>query len=352
MAKELQSLINLAPSATKEIEGSLVWFTNNKVSPGTAWVSSHGNETNGGGSNNTWIVPSGVSEITFHIWGSGGVGAASHQCQQGLPAGAGAYAYKKVTSGFSAGDKYVMCLGQQCNSSCSTSAAATNELPGTASVSWSYNAVEGYYLKGCRGETTYVNGPGLTNFCAEGGNPGISVTCMIRGSFANCRGSTGTLCCNSLIKMCDLLGKDPDDSDGATYRRACYYGADDGARGVWACFQHGCCGCFEANCCNESGSTMWLAQPGGKWWMGTTSQGKYGWTFGNKWRNCTNTSFGMIGPHGTAERQHIAGATIANNNFDNGGAMIGVGGISAWTCGGTCCCGGYGGVGAVVIQYK
>ena len=60
----------------------------------------------------------------------------------------------------------------------------------------------------------------------------------------------------------------------------------------------------------------------------------------------------MFGPHGTAERQMMMGSTVANNQFDNGGAMIGVGGASSWTCGGTCCCGDYGGMGLVAITYK
>jgi hypothetical protein len=356
MAKTLQSLINLAPSGTEEKEVCVHWFTHVTSVPGSTWQTYHGDAASGGGTKNVWTVPSGVSEITFHIWGSGGDGAASHCCMQGIPAGAGAYAKKKITSGFSAGDRYVMCLGDFCNRSCTSSAAGCCCPPGTASIGWDPTGISQFFIPGCRGQTTYVTGPGLTNFCAEGGNPGISVYRFIRGQYANCRDAGASTenehCYNTLIKMCDALAANPDDSDSAVYRRACYYGADDGARGVWACFQNGCCGCFEAAVCNHHSFIMWLAQPGGKWWMGTTAQSKYGWTFGNHWYNCIANNHGTFGPHGTAERQQMAGSTIAHNNFDNGGAMIGVGGLTAWTCGGTCCCGGYGGPGAVVIQYK
>ena len=356
MAKTLQSLINLAPSAAEPIEGKLHWFTNNKFQNGCTWISGHGDTTNGGGMGNSWTVPSGVSEITFHIWGSGGVGAAAMCCMQGIPAGAGAYAKKKITSGFSAGDIYRMCLGDARRLTCADAGAQTNDVPASGG-GWDPTLADQKTLKGCRGNTTYVQGPGLTNFCAEGGNPGISYFGMIRGACPMCcAGPNGGFGnphnCWSTVQMCDMIDRDPDDSDGSPWRRACYYGADEGSRGVHACFQNGCCGCYEPEPCRHNAFIMWIAHPGGKWWMGHTTSTKYGFTAGNNWYNCIGNAHLSFGPHGTADRQHMMSSTIGNNNFDNGGAMVGVGGLTAWTCGGPCCCGGYGGNGLVVIQYK
>jgi len=359
MAKTLQSLINLAPSQVAETEVKVHWFTNQKIGTGVDWITRHGSSANAGGTKDVWIVPPGTSEITVHAWGSGGVGAGSHCCMQGFHAGAGAYAYKKITSGFSAGDRYVSCLGDVQTLSCSTSAAHFCCPPGTAAESWDATAASCtcYIMAGCKGITAYVTGPGLTNFCAEGGNPGFTAQAHIRGGCARLfdgpNGGRGvTFEQDARVRACDMLDRDPNDSDSSRFRTACYYGADGGSRGLHSEWQHGCCGCFEANCCNESGFIHWIAMPGGKWWMGTTLNSKYGYHVGNHYRNCVNTSFGMFGPHGTAERQMMMGSTVANNQFDNGGAMIGVGGASSWTCGGTCCCGDYGGMGLVAITYK
>lgn len=356
MAKKLQSLINLAPSSFTEEEVNIAWFTNNTPNNQVEWASAHGNVADGGGSNSTWIVPPGTSEISFHIWGSGGTGAASYCCMQGLHAGAGAYAKKTLTTGFSAGDRYVMCLGSADTRTCSTAAA---HLCGTAATScgWDVTNNEFFLLRGCKGNTTHVNGPGLTNFCAEGGNPGVSIYKMVRNDNTRClAGPNGGLgaahAANTVIRMCDLIDRDPNDSDSSHYRTACYYGADTGARGVHACWQNGCCGSFEANCCNEAGALHWVAHPGGKWWIGDTLSTRYGFTAGTHYKNCTNESWGMFGPHGTAERQSLAGNPMSFSNYDNGGQAIGVGGFTAWTCGGTCCCGGYGGQGLVAITYK
>lgn len=356
MAKKLQSLINLAPSSFTEEDVKVAWFTNNTPHDQSSFKGVHGSCADGGGSNSTWVVPAGTTEINFHIWGSGGTGAASYCCMQGLHAGSGAYAKKTLTSGFSAGDKYVMCLGPFETRTCSTAAA---HLCGTFATdcSWDVTNNEFFLLRGCKGNTTYVNGPGLSNFCAEGGNPGVSIYRMIRGDCVRCivgpNGGYGVEHgADVTVRMCDLIDRDPNDSDSSHYRTACYYGADNGSRGVFACWQNGCCGDFEANCCNEAGAIHWIAHPAGKWWIGDTLGTKYGFTAGTHYKNCTNDSWGMFGPHGTAERQSAAGNPMSFSNFDNGGQAIGVGGFTAWTCGGTCCCGGYGGQGLVAITYK
>lgn len=355
MAKKLQSIINLAPSAFTEDDVKIHWFTNNTPAVQCTWNTQHGSVADGGGSNSTWIVPDGTSEINFYVWGGGGSGSASYCCMQGLNAGSGAYAKKTLRSGFSAGDRYTMCLGHGCSRNCTTAAAMTCGNVAEA-LAWEPNNAGFDILRGCKGHTTHVNGPGLTNFCAEGGNPGVVLYKFATGSCVRCtagpNGGFGTtLVRDAMICMCDIIDRNPDDSDSSYYRRACYYGADDGARGVHACYQVGCCGKFDDNCCNEAGAIMWNAHPGGKWWIGNTLGTKYGFTFGTNYKNCANNNWLTFGPHGTAERQ-AAVYPMTYSNMDNGSQAIGIGGFSAWTCGGTCCCGGYGGNGLVAITYK
>ena len=211
MAKTLQSLINLAPSIVKEEDFKVHWFTNQKYTNGVDWATTkHGSAADGGGSKDVWTVPDGTSEITFHIWGSGGVGTGSHCCMQGMNAGAGAYAYKKLTTGFSAGDRYVACIGDQQVLSCSTSAAHFCCPPATTAEGWdaTANSCTCYIMAGCKGITTYITGPGLTNFCAEGGNPGITSQAFVRGGcarlFAGPNGGQGvTFDCDVRVRVCD-----------------------------------------------------------------------------------------------------------------------------------------------------
>lgn len=99
-----------------------------------------------------WVVPAGVTRLTFEIWGGGGGGAGSCCCSWGIPGGAGAYARKTVcstTMGGLAGCAYQLFPGYP------TCCAPTM----------------GCGFQGC---TTYITGYGLSNFCAEGGKPGCS----------------------------------------------------------------------------------------------------------------------------------------------------------------------------------
>lgn len=91
-----------------------------------------------------WIVPTGVTQATFEIWGGGGAGAGGRCCGYGPPGGSGAYAKKAIP--VTAGTCYQLFV-----------APATQCSDGQC---------------GCRGCTTYVVGTGLTNFCAEGGMSG------------------------------------------------------------------------------------------------------------------------------------------------------------------------------------
>lgn len=102
-----------------------------------------------------WIVPAGATRATFEIWGSGGSGGGSACCMVGAPGASGAYSKKTIN--VTPGDRYCTCF-------------ATATLCSTAA-------------NGCAGTTTFVQGTGLTNFCAEGGPGGLSVCPAATGTF-------------------------------------------------------------------------------------------------------------------------------------------------------------------------
>lgn len=127
--------------------------------------SSAGLTANDGGCCCLWTVPAGTTWITFEIWGGGGTGGYSCCCQQSFGGGAGAYSVKSVCSTSLAGCTYTICAGG--SSGCSQSTA------------------------GCAGNTSYVNGYGLSNFCAAGGGQGCS-DCW---RFFNCYQCKIQYCC-------------------------------------------------------------------------------------------------------------------------------------------------------------
>lgn len=370
MAKNLKNLINLAPSNAEPISGSLQWFHQQMAtSTGCAYMCGlHGNVANGGGSRADWVVPAGVSTATFHLWGAGGSGAAGYCCTQGINGASGAYANKKIS--VTPGQRFVLCTGTVGGRNCINSGANMcwcacgngNDLaPNDDGGGWDPTQATCQVIGGCRGSKVYVLGPNLTNLCAEGGAAGISAWRGMSDSFPRQQnpaaggqnaGKGQCHCCHSYVCACDFLGRDPDDSDGSRFRAACYYGADYGARGLFAKGKHNCCGRFEQSQCYLAGYINFTSHPAAKWWLGNTISTGWGFWAGSHSSYCTDNDWLVLGPHGTARRQHIAGNVIANNNFDNGHAMMGVGGITAWTCGGTCCCGGAGGGGAIVVNYE
>lgn len=96
-----------------------------------------------------WCVPCGVTKVTFEIWGGGGGGAGACCCMNGIPGTTGAYSRKTLT--------YPDIEGGYCYSMCvATATSNTNS------------------FRGRRGCSTYITGPGLSNFCAEGGYGGCS----------------------------------------------------------------------------------------------------------------------------------------------------------------------------------
>lgn len=96
-----------------------------------------------------WCVPCGVTKVTFEIWGGGGGGAGACCCMSGVPGTSGAYAVKTLTyPDVEGGFCYSMCVGTATDNTSS--------------------------FRGIRGCKTYITGPGLTNFCADGGFGGYT----------------------------------------------------------------------------------------------------------------------------------------------------------------------------------
>ena len=227
MAKKLRTLLPATDMAIGRFHGQTVFW---KPGP-EGW--SHGADqvTNERGVDRFhWKVPEGARLATFEIWGAGGNGAGAACCQQGIPGGSGAYAYKTIN--VTPGQCYIACnpIGQQCCYFCIAN-----------------------HQCGFRGGKTYIKGDGLTNFCAEGGNPGV--TCCY--FFDNYRH-------NEYMYMCDLLGRRVGESDSDPYRVAKYYGTETGACGSHSWTQVGCCGAWQA--AHACGIKTGLAFPGG-WHM-------------------------------------------------------------------------------------
>jgi len=94
-----------------------------------------------------WTVPGGVTCARFQIWGSGG-GSGTSCCCGGSPNG-GSGAYASVIMPVTSGQSYTLCAG--CAYCCHTERSQMT-------------------ADGC---PSYVQGQGLTNFCAEGGESNI-----------------------------------------------------------------------------------------------------------------------------------------------------------------------------------
>ena len=132
------------------------------------------------GSSCTWTVPGGATCARFQVWGSGG-GSGSGCCCGGSPAG-GSGAYASVIMPVTAGQSYTLCGG--CAYCCYTERAQMTQ-PGCPS---------------------YVQGQGLTNFCAEGGESSIFCESKTRGLIGVNQGSycmwMGLCICNTGTDYC------------------------------------------------------------------------------------------------------------------------------------------------------
>ena len=113
-----------------------------------------------------WQVPTGVTRITWEIWGAGGNGhgaCSCNRCQNWHGAGGGYYNTKTIST--TGGCSYTVCAGgvyRCCSRECT----------------------------GCCGCNSYVNGYNLSNFCALGGTRG----CATGDWSSNCYSEFHTCC--------------------------------------------------------------------------------------------------------------------------------------------------------------
>lgn len=235
-----------------------------------------------------WCVPSGTTSVTFEIWGSGGGGGGARCCQQGVAGGSGAYAVKTINSPVP-GDTYNLFLGIM--------PASQNSCLGR------------------RGCTSFITGPGLDNFCAEGGLEG-RVQCFLYW---------GGSCCSATLGNIYITGGGA--GGGGVNDCACYYGADEGAPGrpsyLWTnCSQSGC---FWKNAVAFSGG---LVNKGG----GHTLIRNQGNACNNEWVRCVPS----------------IGYTV-NTEYNY---MPGQGSPSTTSCGGACCNNTLAGPGMIRVTYR
>ena len=283
-----------------------------------------------------WVVPAGVTRATFKLWGGGGGGAASHCCMQGLHGGSGAHAIKEVA--VTAGDVYCACYADLDKVCCSQydnlAGMTTDQAVGT----WPNMPLH----RGERGPKAFIIGTGLTNFCAEGGAPGI-----LRCNWWACWFNTVTAakaCCKTFC-MKDVVQRTMEDSANEVYRRANYYGADAGSKGMWSCMQVSCCGTNDV-AAGRCGDKHFIPYPGGLNHWNSGFQEKTSINGGHTMYKQCNI---MADVHGYMMRD--IGQSMGKQ-CQNIQTIPGMSGLSPWTCGGTCCCGTAGGPPLVKISYS
>ena len=134
-----------------------------------------------------WTVPGGVTCARFQIWGAGG-GAGMGCCCGGSPNG-GSGAYASVIMPVTAGQTYTLCAG--CAYCCYTE---RNQMT----------------ADGC---PSYVQGQGLTNFCAEGGESNIfcerKTRCHYQPNQSNVCQYMGGCICNNGSDYCEENSQTP-----------------------------------------------------------------------------------------------------------------------------------------------
>ena len=216
-----------------------------------------------------WTVPGGITCARFQIWGAGG-GSGTSCCCGGAPNG-GSGAYASVIMPVTSGEQYTLCAG--CAYCCYTTRSQMT----------------------VSGNPSYVQGPGLTNFCAEGGESSLfcesKVRCLAGPNEQSACKYMGSCICNSGTDYCSENTQTPGVGYPEGRREANYqstanckkhYGTVSagstiyGLPGQWsyfaydfgadqACHRHpGMYGFPDCSCChacmsNENGGCCWQA---------------------------------------------------------------------------------------------
>jgi len=172
-----------------------------------------------------WTVPNGITRARFQLWGAGGMSGAGCCCG-GSPFGStGAYA--SVIIPVTAGCVYTICSG--CAFCCfASTTSGSQRIPGCPS---------------------WVQGPGLTNFCANGGQGSLGTwmaqmgrnntnSCQISNPNWNC----GARICNAGGDFCSASSCSETNGiigyvAGATYSGNANESIVYGIRGMWPRFR-------------------------------------------------------------------------------------------------------------------
>jgi len=135
-----------------------------------------------------WTVPEDTQSIKFELYGAGASGYGGCCCMMNpLPGGGGGYAVKhlnKSEGDFAIGEVYAICAG------------------GTGCC-WSGD-------HGNKGHTSYINGTGLSNFCAIGGHQGSN----------GCRNWNCYTCCHTCYGCAQIHGADYGVSGRSSWRKS------------------------------------------------------------------------------------------------------------------------------------
>ena len=176
------------------------------------------------GTSCSWTVPTGVTSIVIEMWGAGGGGGGNGHCcccSNGLPGGAGGYI--SATIPVTGGSVYAICAGAGGSYGCGGSTGPSS------------------------GNPSYVTGPGLSNFCAGGGQQGHNDCNGTRGCFSwnacnntSCGliGSSTTV--GNVIFACGEGGHRFGRSQGCRSDAISGSAPMGGGAGVWTTYDH-CC---------------------------------------------------------------------------------------------------------------
>ena len=166
----------------------------------------------------TFTTPSGITELSFEIWGAGGGGGAKCCCDcyhGGPPAGGGGYS--AITVSTTPGTSYSICVG----------AGGMVPTVGSCTIHWC--------CQGQSGQTTYITGGSLSNFCATGGTGGNNDCYYFCG--CNIPGGIGY---GGSMNACGGYGAGQGYSDSYAWRSnfsggSPFGGGSRGGRGDWCC---------------------------------------------------------------------------------------------------------------------
>ena len=135
--------------------------------------------TSGGG--NCWLpctvtVPANATIARFMIWGAG-AGSGGGNCCSFAPTGANG-AFASVIMPVTPGEVYCLMVGQS-NTNCQYCCGCST-----------------YIQNGCfDGTKTYITGPGLCNFCADGAEASLWESMKARACAVNCTAYVSAACC-------------------------------------------------------------------------------------------------------------------------------------------------------------